>query len=183
MSRKTVRLAIQTYLQSYGLTYVGTVYPARPVIATETAYYETLTGEVVQASQAGSVAYLVVNFTNDDRVRMADSGRGAVQDRMIHKVLIEIFFACPQGTQSLPAGYDPAIQAQLDYDDVVQSLFVAIRRNATPGGANTVWSFGEFTAGLSHSQLMPFTAAQGLAVVILGQLEVEAWEWVAGVGV
>jgi hypothetical protein len=113
-----------------------------------------------------------------------DTGRGAVGDLVVHQVLLEIFFACPQGTNgALPAGYDPAIQAQLDYDEVMQSIFVAIRRNATPGGGQVVWSFGEFTAGLQHQQLLPFTAAQGMAVIIIGQIQVEAWEWVAGVGV
>ncbi len=185
MSRKAVRLAIQTYLQNYGLTYVGTVYPARPIIVTEDAYYQTMQGQAIQASQAGSAAVLVINFSQDDRTREADAGRGAVQDKVVHQTVIEVWFASPvptpvNVTQQIT---DPAVQAQLDYDDVIESIFVAIRRNATPGGGKIVWSFGEFTAGISHQQLLPITAAQGMAITIHGIITVEAWEWIAGIGV
>jgi len=171
MGRAEVRQAVTDYLQSAGLPYVGTIYPARPVIADETAYALTMSGEAIQASANGSAALLVTNIPSDVRQRRADVGRGAVDDTEIHDIALEVFFASTGGS---------SVNAQQDYDTVIDSIITAIRANATPGGADVVWSAGEFEYGVQHEQDQPTTSEDGMTVVIWGVVRFQAWEWIAG---
>lgn len=171
MGRLATRQSVQTYLAGAQLPYVGTVYEARPTILDEDAYLETMTGEAVAASANGSACVIVVNLPSDKRVRRADTGRGSVQDSVVHDVALELFFASPAGD---------AVAAQTDYDQVVDALIIAIRANPVPG---TVWSAGEFEPGISHAQDSPYTDADGLTILISGVVRFEAWEWEAGTGV
>ena len=171
MGRLAVRQAIQSYLQDYGVPYLGTVFPARPTILDEDAYVQTMSGQAVAESANGSACVAVVNIPSDRRQRRADTGRGAVQDSAIHDIALELFFASSAGD---------AVAAQTDYDQVVDGLTVAIRADPTPG---SIWSAGEFQAGVAHAQDSPYTDADGLSILISGVLRFEAWEWVAGTGV
>ena len=96
MSRLAMRQAITAFLEEAGIEYVGLVYPARPEVIPEQAYEENRMAEAV-ASEAGSSAVLVVNLVSDNRQRKADTGRGAVNDQVTYKAVIEIFFACTSG--------------------------------------------------------------------------------------
>lgn len=180
MGRAAVRKAVATALTTAKITYVGTVYPARPVILEEQDYIQTMNGEAVALSAAGSSAVLVVNIPTDKRQRRADTGRGAVQDTDIHDVAIEIFFA---STPSSSLAQDAGVAAQQDYDAIVDSLTVYIRNNPTLGTPTTVWSAGEYAAGVAHTQTEPYTSADGLTVLINGTVRAEVWEWVSGTGV
>jgi hypothetical protein len=170
MSRLSMREAITAFLQAANIEFVGIVYPARPEIVPEQAYEENRLAEAA-ASEAGSSAVLVVNLTADNRQRRADSGRGAVNDSRIYKVLIELFFACTSGE---------AVKAQEDYDVIVDGIVNAIRSNATLGAPGTVWSAGEYTTGVDHQQGEPYTDSDGLVVFIPGHVSFESWEWIAG---
>lgn len=174
MGRAQVRTAIQTYLQAAGIPYLGTVWPARPEIVDEADYTHTMTGQAVGLSANGSACVAVVNIVSDRRQRRADVGRGAVTDTNIHDVAVELFFACPAGD---------AVGAQGDYDTLVDALIVAIRANPTPGGGSVVWSAGEYTAGVDHTQTSPYTSDDGMTILISGVVRFEAWEWLAGTGV
>lgn len=169
MGRQTVRTAVAAYLTNAGLQYVGTVYPARPVIVTEDAYEQTLLGEAIAQTLGGSSAVLVVNIPSDERLRRADTGRGAVNDTRIHNVALEVWFASVAGN---------GIQAQQDYDGIVDQIFTLIRADATLGGL--VWSSGEYTAGIRHEQAMPYTDADGAIVQIPGVIRWEVYEWAVG---
>jgi hypothetical protein len=170
MGRVAVRSAVAAYLTNAGLQYVGTVYPARPVILSEDAYERTLIGEAVALTLVGgSSAVLVVNIPSDERMRRADTGRGAVNDTRIHQVALEVWFASVAGD---------GIAAQADYDGIVDSIVTLIRSDATLGGQ--AWSSGEYTAGIHHEQAMPYTDADGTVVQIPGVIRWEVWEWDVG---
>jgi hypothetical protein len=169
MGRVAVRSAVAAYLTNAGLQYVGTVYPARPVILTEDAYEQTLLGEAIAQTLGGSSAVLVVNIPSDERMRRADTGRGAVNDTRIHQVALELWFASVAGS---------GIQAQQDYDGIVDSIVTLIRQDATLGGQ--AWSSGEYTAGIRHEQAMPYTDADATIVQIPGVIRWEVWEWDVG---
>lgn len=172
--RKLVRLAYQDYLQNYGVPYLGTVFAARPVIAEEAAYVQTLGGMAIEASDNGSCALLVVNITDEHRVSEAITGDLSVNDSIAYHMLLEVFFASTAGD---------AIGAQLDYDDVVGTLEVAIRANPTPGGADVVWSGAQFETGVDHHQDEPYSTDEGLTVLINGRINFDAYSWLAGQGV
>lgn len=165
-----MREAITAFLQEANIEYVGIVYPARPEIAPEQAYEENRLAEAVM-SEGGSSSILVVNLPSDNRQRKADTGRGAVNDQITYKALIEVFFANVKGE---------AIQAQTDYDQTVDAIVTAIRENATLGAPGTVWSAGEYETGVEHAQGEPITDADGMTVFINGAIRFDAMSWVAG---
>lgn len=167
MGRLAVRQAVQSALQSAGLTYVGTVFPARPVIATETDYVQTMTGQAIEESSNGSACILVVNIPSDRRTRYGDVGRATVADWNIHTIAVELFFASPAGD---------GVAAQEDYDAVVDSLVTYVRSDPTLTAPATIWSAGEYTYGVQHDQEQPFTSEDGLTVLINGVVRFEAWE-------
>jgi len=174
MSRNDVRLAIANYLTEANITYVGTVYPARAYILEQD--YEQNATYFYTASLDGSGCVLVVNLPSDDRRRRALTGRGAVNDSDVYPATIELFFADVSG--------DP-VQAQMDYDAVVESIFTAIRADATLGtsggigGWPGIWSAGEY-GGLKHHQSEPWCQEEGGTVFFYGVVEVETWEWYVG---
>ena len=121
-------------------------------------------------SENGSSAVLVVNLVRDDRKRRADTGRGAVNDSVIHYVYVEVYFASTLGK---------AIAAQEDYDRIIDGMMDLVRANATMNSSE-IWSSGEYAEGVKHSQREPITDAEGPSIFIFGAVEFEAWEWIAG---
>lgn len=182
MSRVGVRQAIATYLNTAQISYVGAVYPARPIILSEQDYEQRmLNGALSQITSAnGSGCVLVVNLVEDQRDRRALTGRNAVNDTNIHSVSVELWFACNGDQQNGTA-------AQEDYDLIVDGIFVAIRKDPTLGTGGQqpgdIWSAGEYSPWLNHRQGAPFTQNEGLTVFISGVIRFDAWEWIAGVGV
>ena len=178
MGRLDVRRAITTAITAANLPYVGTVYPARPVILDEQDYAQTLSGEAIATTAGGSSAVLVVNMPDDARTRYADVGRGAVADFDIHVIGLEIFFASnpASATTQVPAG----IQAQYDYDTIVDELVEFIRENPTMSAPDAVWSAGEYRYGVKHSQEQPYTSEDGLFILISGLVKFEAWDQIIG---
>ncbi len=174
MGRLAVRRALQTFFQGLGVPYLGTVYPARPVILPEAAYVQTMQGYAIQASPNGSCCVAVVNMPSDQRTRIALVGRSAVDDTNVHKIALELFFASTGGD---------GLAAQDDYDLIVDTLVTAIRSDATAGDATVIWSAGEFTAGVAHSMDQPYSTSDGLTVLINGVIRFEAWEQPVGTNV
>lgn len=170
MGRLAVRQAIQTYLTNANIPYVGVVHQARTYI-NETDYDQHMNGTVV-TSPAGSGCVLVVNLVDDVRNRQAMIGRGNVNDANVHRVALEVFFA--------NRAADPE-QAQLDYDAIIDAIFVSLRKDPTEG--NQLWSAGEFAPGIQHSQTSPYTDADGMTTFINGVIRFEAWEWLSGQGI
>jgi hypothetical protein len=170
MSRVAMRTAVAEFFAQASLQFVGQVYSARPEVLSEQAYEANRMGEAV-ASDNGSSAVLVVGIPSDDRMRRADTGRGAVNDSHIYRIAMEVFFASTGGD---------AVAAQNDYDTVVDQMVNLIRSNATLNASATVWSAGEYEQGVQHQQGEPYTDADGLTVFIPGVVKFEAWEWVAG---
>jgi hypothetical protein len=171
MGRLDVRTAIQAAIQGAGIDYVGTVYPARPIIAEESAYAQTMSGQAITASVNGSAAILVVNIPTDDRTRYADVGRSTVADFNKHLIALEIWFACTSGD---------GVASQQDYDTVVDGLTEFIRENPNMSAPSTVWSAGEYRYGVKHQQEEPYTSDDGLTVLISGVIKFEAWEQING---
>lgn len=174
MGRAAVRTAVQAAITAANITYVGTVYPARPTILQEEDYYQKLNGEAIAASSGGSACVVVVHLVSDKRERRALVGRNAVNDTNIHQVVLELFFACESGT---------ALRAQADYDSIVDALFVEIRNNPLLSAPTVVWSAGEYQAGVVHDQGEAYSDDEGLTVLINSTVRFEVWEWVAGTGV
>lgn len=168
MSRVTARAGIAGYFTNAAIQHVGTVYSARPVILEETAYTQTMLGEAITQTDAGSSAVLVVNLPRTRRERKADTGRGAVNDVEIHEAATEVFFASTGGDGLL---------AQADYDQIIDSMIALIRNDPTMGG--TLWSAGEYT-GVEHTMNEPYTDADGLTIFIVGTVRFEAYIWRAG---
>ena len=174
MGRLQVRQAVQAALQGAGLTYVGTVFGARPEILQESAYTQTLNGTAIAESVNGSACVIVVNIVSDKRMRRTDTGIGHVDDTNIHIVSLELFFASQAGK---------GVPAQEDYDTVVDALVAYIRNNPDMSAPATVWSAGQYTYGVQHKQGAAYTSGEGAAIVINGEVRFEAYEWVAGTGV
>ena len=170
MSRQAVRAAIGEYFAEANIPHVGKVFEARPEIVNEQDY-ETNRLEEAVSTVAGSSAVLVVNIPSDNRRRRADTGRGAVNDSHVYKIVIEIFFASAGGV---------AVTAQTDYDAIVSAMFDLIRANATLNAPSTIWSAGEYEVGIEHVQSAPFNDADGLVVFISGEVSFDAWEWISG---
>lgn len=171
MGRAAVRAAVASAIQNAGITYVGTVFPARPTIVQEADYVQTLQGQAVQESVNGSACVIVVNIPSNKRMRRTLAGRGWVDDTNINQVILELFFASTAGD---------AVNAQEDYDTVVDALFAEIRGNPTMSAPDAVWSAGEYTAGVVHDQALPESSDDGLTVFIIGTVRFEAWEWLSG---
>jgi hypothetical protein len=172
VGRAQVRTAVAEALSGSSVPFLGTVYPARPLLTNDDDYYA---GMMAAVNPDGSGCIAVVNLPGPDkRVRRADVGRGAVNDTVVHAVVLELFFASTGG--------DP-LSAQQDYDALVDGLFILIRNNPLLSAPETIWSAGEYAAGVQHDQSQPLTSEDGLTVLITGTVRFEAWEWVAGTGV
>lgn len=170
MGRQQTRLAIQSTIQNANIQYVGTVYPARPLIVQEDDYDETLTGQAIQESENGSAMVIVVHIEADDRNRASDTGRSHVNDFTKHLAALELFFASTGGD---------SVAAQLDYDGIVDDLMALIRGNPTMSAPNTVWSAGEYRFGVKHAQDQAFNPDE-LTTIIIGTIRFEAWEQASG---
>lgn len=168
--RLAMREAVQAFLVEAKLEMVGEVFAARPELIPEQAYEENRFNEAVEGAD-GSSAVLVIHIPKDKRQRRALSGRGAVNDSWIHDVAIEIFFANTEGN---------SVKAQEDYDKVVDQIVELIRSNATLKAPASVWSAGEYQAGIDHEQGEPFQDADGTNVLIHGVVMFEGWQWIAG---
>jgi hypothetical protein len=173
MGRAAVRAAIQAALTKAGVAgtipHLGTVYAARAYIAGTDFEFNQARASIV--SPQGSSCVAVVNIPSNKRERRALVGRSAVNDTNIHHVQVELYFANISGTP---------VVAQQEYDQVVDGMFVEIRNNPNLSATTTVWSAGEYTAGVTHTQSAPDVAADGMTVFIYGVVSFEAWEWVAG---
>ena len=169
MSRVTARQGIAAYLTNASVPNVGTVYPARPTILQEDAYVQKMTGEAISQTENGSSAVLVVNMVRSQRQRRALTGRDATNDTLIHSVDLEVFFASYAGK---------GVEGQYDYDGITDAITDLVRADPTFGGS--LWSAGEYTSGVDHRQGEPFLAPGGAAVMIVGAISFEAWEWVNG---
>jgi hypothetical protein len=169
--RGVARTAITTTLLAGDLPFVGSIFKARPTIVQEDDYVETMAGIAVNEGENGSSSVLVVNLPGRDRrMRRALTGRGAVNDTLIIPVVLEIFFASTAGD---------AIGAQDDYDAMVDVLEDLIRANPNMSAPASVWSAGEYTAGVTHDQDQPYSSEDGLTVLINGHVNFECWQWIA----
>lgn len=165
MGQAAVRNAVYELLLNANVPYVGAVYPARQYINEQD--YEVNAANHYVSSVNGSGAVLVVNLPGPDlRTRIADTGRNAQYDMNVHAVALELFFAAPIG--------DPVL-AQQDYDTIIDFIVPYIRQNPTLLSTD-VWSAGEYRAGVSHTPSAPYTAPNGMTVMINGVIRFEAWE-------
>lgn len=176
MPRTQVRAAVTAYFTNANISFVGSVMSARNYI-NEQDYEQNMMGQAV-ASSNGSACVLVVNILDDERMRRADTGRGAQNDTEVHTVFLELFFASTGG--------EP-IAAQEDYDTIVDQIIQAIRNDPTLAAPTVVWSAGENpglsgapASGVRHQQKEPYTSADGMTVCIPGIVQFEVWEWIAG---
>jgi hypothetical protein len=173
MGQASTRAAVVAALTSQEFPGVGAVHAARAYIS-EQDYEQNAMGFYTQTINL-SGAVLVVNLgINDVRSRFVLVGRGNVGDWNIHRVAIEIFFANRGGD---------AVQAQFDYDNVVDEIVIYIRNNPTLSAPITVWSAGEYRFGVQHRQSAMFTTEDGPTVFIHGVIEFESWEQIMGTGV
>jgi hypothetical protein len=169
MGQAAVRAAITNALTQAQFPLVGTVYPARGYISEQD--YEVNAAGFYTQSINGSGCVIVVNLPGPDkRYRIALTGRQSVDDMNVHPVVLELFFANKAG--------DPQI-AQLEYDAVVDAIVPFIRNNPTMM-SGSVWSAGEFDAGVTAEQSTPFTSPDGTTVFINGVIRFEAWEQIVG---
>jgi len=176
MGRVEVREAVAQALANAHIANVGTVYQARPEIVQEADYeapnpeYTANRFAEAASSQNGSSAVLIVNIVSDKRARRTLGGRGG-QDTRIHKTVLEVYFACTAGT---------AVEAQVDYDAVIDSIVELVRDNPTLSAPSIVWQAGEFAEGVEHEQAMPYTDSDGQTILISGIVRFDTWEWIAG---
>lgn len=171
MGRAQVRAGVVTTLENAGLPFVGTIFPARPVFATESAYTQTMTGMAIQESANGSSCVIVVNILDDERKRYADVGRENVADFAKRLVELELFFANTAGD---------GVLAQQDYDTIYDALEALIRANPLMNAPANVWSAGEFDYGLRHTQSVGHNPEQSTGVLINGLVKFQAWEQLVG---
>lgn len=169
MGRGTVRVAAQSFFEGLNLPYVGTVFKARSYVHGED--YEQNAAREYVGSVNGTGAVLVVNIPSEKRRRIAMTGRGGVNDAMVYRIALEVYLATTSGQP---------VEAQDDYDAIIDPIIVQIRGNPTLGNSVAVWSAGEFTYGVEHEQSEPWTEEDGTTIFITGVVRFEAWEWDAG---
>ena len=173
MGQGAVRQAVAEALTLAQFPMVGTIFPTRAYI-NETDY-EVNAAQFYVENAYGSSCVIVINLPGPDRRSMyALTGRVSVADFNIHPVVLELFFASRSG--------DP-LQAQVDYDTVVDAIVPFIRNNPTLTAPAVVWSAGEYKPGVVHSQSSPFTLPDGMTVFINGSITFEAWEQIVGTNV
>ena len=173
MGQGAVRQAVTQAFTDAQFPLVGSVYPARGYIS-EQDYEMNAAGFYVE-NDFGSGCVLVVNLPGPDRRNLFTlTGRTSVNDFNIHPVVVELFFANRAG--------DP-VQAQIDFDSVVDAIVPYVRNNPTLSAPEVVWSAGEYEAGVTTQQSTPFTSADGTTVFINGVIRFEAWEQIIGTGV
>ena len=112
-----------------------------------------------------------MNIPSEKRRRIAMTGRGGVNDAMVYRIALEVYLATTSGQP---------VEAQDDYDAIIDPIIVQIRGNPTLGNSVAVWSAGEFTYGVEHEQSEPWTEEDGTTIFITGVVRFEAWEWDAG---
>ena len=169
MGRAAIRAAAQTFFQNANIPYVGTVLNARAYVHGED--YEQNAAMEYTASVNGSGAVLVVNIPNEKRQRRAMTGRGGVNDSAIYNVALEVNFASTSGQP---------VDAQQDYDSIIDAIVLQIRGNPNLGNPIAVWSAGEFDYGVTHTQSEPWTEEDGMTIFITGAVTFQAWGWDAG---
>lgn len=169
MTRAAVRSAAQSFFEGLNLPFVGTVFPARSYVHGED--YEQNAAFQYVGSVNGSGAVLVVNIPSEKRQRRAMTGRGGVNDSCIYRMAIEVYFASTAGQP---------VDAQTDYDQIIDEMELQIRANPNLGNPIAVWSAGEFNYGVEHEQSEPWTEEDGTTIFITGVVRFEAWEWDAG---
>jgi hypothetical protein len=169
VTRAAVRSAAQSFFQGLDIPTVGTVFASRAYVHGED--YEQNAALQYSESVNGSGAVLVVNIPSEKRQRRADTGRGGVNDSCIYRIALEVYLANSAGAP---------VDAQTDYDAIIDELFLQIRGNPNLGNPIAVWSAGEFNYGVEHEQSEPWTEEDGTTVFITGVVRFEAWEWDAG---
>lgn len=179
MGRVQVRQIIAQQIQQANIANVGTVFAARPVILQEQAYTDHMNGLAYQvtsqSNENGSGCVIVVNMPDDQRSRVALTGLGAVDDFNKHQLALELWFVNVSGD---------GLIAQLDYDAIVDALFILIRNNQKPGPSGIIWmSGGEVGTGVDHRMLQPYTDPDGLTIFINGSMRYQAWEQLVGTGI
>lgn len=163
MGRAAVRLAVAAYFAPPNTANVATLYRSRPKVVPGQAYN--------LAAMGGSGAVVIVHLTRDPEVREAMGGLTSGERYNRHQVALEI---------RLQSVKPEAMDAQDDYDAVVDSIFAMIhadRTLGTGGGATgAVWQAGEGPAGIVHQPAEPVLTKQ--SVRLDGVVRFEAWEWV-----
>lgn len=170
MGQAAVRQAIVDFfnqsIANATLPYTGTVLSTRTYL--DEQYYEQNSTATYTGSQSGGGCVIVVNLIGPDRRNLiALSGRGITYDFNIHTVNLELHYANISG--------DPVV-AQEEYDQVVDAVVELVRQNPTLSAPSTVWSAGEYRAGVVHYATPPYTGADGATVYITGRITFEAWE-------
>lgn len=170
MGRLEVRQAIQAQIQNGQIPMVGTVYAARAYVSEED--YEVNAFGFYMPNVHGSSAVIVVDLPGeDDRRRITVQPKTAVFDFNVHPVILEIFFASRSGGVG-----DQLVQAQLDYDAIVDALTILIRKDPNMGAPATIWQAGEAKMFVKHRQGEPFTTDDWTTTFIYGNVRFEAWE-------
>ena len=164
-----MRAAVRDFFVAANVPYVGTVFKTREYVHEED--YEQNEALFFTVSPGGSGAILVVNIPDDDRRRIAMTGRGGVHDRDIFRVALEVFLANNSG--------DPG-PAQEDYDTIIDTIKTLVRGNPLLNNSTAIWSAGEFTYGVKHAQSEPYTGGDGTTVFITGVVRFEVYQWDAG---
>ena len=170
MGQGSTRIAITNALTEAQFPLVGAVHRGRTYI-NETDFEQNAAGYFTESIEGGGCV-IVVNLPGPDRrYRIALTGRASVDDMNIHNVILELFYANTSG--------DPLV-TQDEYDSVVDAIVPFIRNNPTMSAPATVWSAGEFKAGVVHSQSSPYTSDDGTTVFISGTIKFESWEQIVG---
>src|ERR1700677_1176953 len=122
------------------------------------------------AGEAISLSVVGVTLSSFSQ-RRALTGRGGVNDSCIYRIALEVYLANLEGAP---------VDAQNDYDAIIDEIILQIRGNPNLGNAIAVWSAGEFNYGVEHEQSEPWTEEDGTTVFITGVVRFEAWDWQAG---
>lgn len=174
MGQGAVRAAIYNALETASSTgvlpLVGTIYKS-PTYITETDYEFDAVNKYT-ANINGSGCVIVIDMMGPDKRRsIALSGRQQVYDMNIHPIVLELYFASVSG--------DPLVAVE-DYETIVDALIPFIRHNPTMSAPSTVWSAGEYRAGVTHECTKPFVNENGTTVFIVGTVTFDAWEQLIG---
>ncbi|MEM0142428.1 MAG: hypothetical protein QXL94_00540 [Candidatus Parvarchaeum sp.] len=149
-------------------SYVTTVYPADP-FPTEQDYNGYIS--TVGPNLNGSSAVLAITMYDQEvRSKFAMTGWSSVNDMLYLPVTIKIYFMSrASGSLFATPEYIPAVQAQLDYDIIVDYIEELVSEYPT-FNSSYISLAGKDPTGITHQQSELFQDPNGMAYYLVGSI-------------
>jgi hypothetical protein len=173
--RYSTRSAVSTFLENAIGTllpsYVTQVYAGRAYVKEQD--YVGFVSTVSPNPNGSSAVLCVVLPSEDNQTNWTLTGVTSVNNELVVPVDIEIYFSSNAEGSINPTGLPGIVQAQYDYDFLVDSLrdLIALNPNF---GSSAIWMSGKDAFGIKHSCSEPWSPPESPWVYITGVVQFQA---------